>query len=362
MSKNILYDDCRRLLWDHIIDRTGLNNLNLINSYSLIKNKIIQHRADFNYLIYNGRAKKCAEEIIYLDRNLFKEADEIIKKLGIKKSKQYDFDTYYGLLISYAWHKDYFKQNVAAGYIPIYYLIDKLKDKFPDKEDTLSIMYRRLVYLFVISEEFQYLREKFDYDAIDILLDWTANKFEHFTTTVTELALFVTAFYYDTHPDLDSISNSDCRFGKIFDLTRKISSDFNCINHAIYCLLAVELRNCIAHRTDHEFLRKENNKIIIAFERDLNKKYYQYQILKEWIEKRINDRFAGRKIPNEWHELRDPVFKFVTWKVRIKKNGRFDMENVKIVFHIELEEYVDLMVKTFLYSIFNKLFKNLIEL
>jgi len=359
LSKSVsLFEYPRGLLWDFVSDRTGLNNLNLIESNYLINTKILQYTDDFSYLISNVHARKCAEKIKDVNEQLFVESDAIIKDLGIKETKQYGFDTYYGTLINYSWHKGIAEQG--SGYSPVYHLINELKIKYPKEIQKLDSIYRRIVYLEVITDEFQYLRDKYDYNQIPILLEWTTNKFETFAAVLTEMTLLIIEFYYRIHSKLNPLQKNQCKFEEIFNLTKDQSSFFNSVNHALYSLLAVELRNEITHGCGYNLIQK-NGGIFFTFEIDLTTKFQQYSVLKDWINNRIIGRFSGKKTPNIWYDFKDPCFNFTSWKIRFKKQGGFEVDNSRIVFDIELKEYIDLMIKVFFYHLCDKLFRNLLK-
>jgi len=357
-KKHTLYDYERGLLFDHITDRTGLNNLNIIDSKYLVSQNILKYNGDFPYLISNIRARKTAELIKKTDINYFKEADNLLRDLGILQSKQYGLDTYYGTLIRYSWFKG--AAESGTGYTPIYYQLNQLKSKISDKKECLQYIYRRLNFLELTFDELYYLFEKFDYDRIRILLEWTTNKFEIFTTITTEMILIIIGFFYEVNPKFKTLDEKDLYFDNMYYLLNQSNQFFNSINDAIYCLTLVELRNKIVHKSGHS-LKRKNGKIFIGFEIDLRGRIKKYKILQDWLSRDVIPMYRIKKKQIKRYNLPDPFFNFVTWNLRMQKNGTFNTDDPIIKFDIELREFVDLMNKSLIYNVCNRLFRNLLQ-
>ena len=179
-EKHLLFKYERGLLYDFVNSISGLNEINLVNSGFLVKGKIFTYSRDFQYNFFLTRRNKYQKEIKEKNPDFFDEANEIISKLGIKWTGTDNFDTYYGTLIDYAWHRE--PSENGSNFTPIYGLIGQLEETVPEGELRLNAIYRRMVYLELLKNELIYLKKKYDFDTIPILLEWTTNKFETFTT------------------------------------------------------------------------------------------------------------------------------------------------------------------------------------
>ncbi len=360
LQKHPLFYYGRGLLWDHASDITGLNSLNLLDAHYLVDKKIIKYVGDDQYLLFDMRSRKCIDRIQKYNKNYFDEAKDIRRNLGILKAAKDQFDTYYGALIKYSWHKT--DAETGSGYKPIYHIINKLKKSLPHKEKQLNSIYRRLNYLELITDEFSYLSERFDSDIIPILSEWITNKFETFTTVSTELALTIIEFYYDVHPKLKSLDYQDIKFIKIFDLVKDEISFFNSYTGALYIFIAVKLRNDIVHRGGHNLI-KENKKFFIDFQKDIPKKDTTnlYPIFRKLIEKTVIPNISKKTTKNKWYTMGDPFYTYVSWKLRTQENKEWDTDKLKISIHIELKDYIKLITNGILYQISNALFRNLVK-
>ena len=329
-----------------------------MNSHYLIGNNVIKYIADYQYLLFNIRSKKCMALTNKLNKEYFKEAEEIREKLGILKPAEYGFDSYYGTLISYALGK--IESEKGTGYSPIYHKINKLKKLLPDKMNQLNSIYRRLNYIELLSKEFAYILERYDIEKIPILLEWITNKFETFTTVSTELALSLIEFYYDVHPRLKSITDRGIRFIELFNLIKDEIAFFNSYTGALYIFIAVKLRNDIVHHCGYNFNGK-NSKLFINFQKDISYKSKNnlYLIFKNLIEKNIVTNISKKVPGNKWYIIDDPHYNYVSWNLRMQKSGEWDTNKFKISIQIELKEFINLIINGILYQLGMNLFSNL---
>lgn len=346
----------RGLLYDFVKSISGLNEMNIANSGHLVKGKVLTYNGDVMYNLLQIRQEKYQKEIKELNPDFFDEAKEIISNLGIKWTGTDNFDTYYGTLLDYAWHRE--PSETGSHCAPIYYLIKQLKKTFPEDESKLNTIYRRMVYLELLENEFIYLKKKYDFDTIPILLEWTTNKFETFTTLLVELSLIIIEFYYDKHPGHLKFGEREAIFGELINYIKDVKQLFNSINFTVEGFLAVTLRNNMVHSSGYELVREGDDIFIIVMEESIEKKL-KFGILEDYA-KDTASRYSGKKDPNTIQEMIDPRFPYMMHHLKISKSGTVDYNKTKISFKLELEEYLKLM-GNFLFLISRELFSDLIK-
>ena len=349
-----LFNYERGLLYDFVSSISGLNEVNMVNSGFLVNGKIFTYTGDAQYNLLQIRRNKYQKEIKEKNPDFLSEAEEIVSNLGIKWTGANNFDTYYGTLIDYAWHRK--PSETGSNFTPIYGLIGQLEETVPEEELRLNAIYRRMVYLELLKNELIYLKKKYDFDTIPILLEWTTNKFETFTTLLVELSMIIIEFYYDTHPNLESKKHVE--FKNLINDIKDIKQLFSSIDFTVEGFLAVTLRNNMVHSSGYELVREGDDIFIIVMEEPIEKRL-KFGILKNYA-KDIALRYSGKKDPNTVQEVIDPRFPYMMHHLKISKSGTLDYSKTKISFKLELEEYLKLM-GNFLFLISRELFSALIK-
>ena len=345
-------------IWDFVSDRTGLSDYDLLQSQTVTHQNILKYVGDHNYLLFRAQSKRIVNKIQQSPDEYLEEGEKIIEKIGIRKATC-DFDTYYGLIRNYAWHKH--AHVSGTGYSDIFYKIKQLKKILTGKKKEFDSIHRRLTYVETMGDEIYYLLDRFDHNVKPYYSEWLINRYETFTSFSAQTALQIVELYYDVHPKLNKLKRSERTFKNILNLLKDEISFFNSVNDAYYSLVLVELRNSMVHGSGIE-LEKINDEIFVNFEVDLSSqsklKYYNLRIR---MEKVIIPLFKGVKKPNQWYSIPDPNFNFIIWKLKAKSKKEYDISCPKIKIHIEMREYVDTMMKFFLYQISLRLFKNLLD-
>lgn len=349
-----LFNYERGLLYNFVSSISGLNEVNIVNSGYLVMGDIFTYKGDFQYNLFQIRQNKYQKEIKEQNPDFFDEASEIISKLGIKWTGTDNFDTYYGTLIDYAWHRN--PSKTGSHFAPIYHLIKQLKKTFPEDESRLNTIYRRMVYLELLENELIYLKKKYDFDTIPILLEWTTNKFETFTTLLVELSLIIIEFYYYKHPNLSKFGEREAIFKDLINYIKDVKQLFRSIDFTVEGFLAVTLRNNMVHSSGYELVKDGDGIFIIVMEESIEKRL-EFGILKKYVEG-IALRYSGKKNPNTIQEVIDSRFPYMMYHLKISKSGTVDTSKTKISFKLELEEYLKLM-ENFLFFISHELFSDL---
>lgn len=355
-EKHPLFKYERGLLYDFVNSISGLNEINLFNSDSLVKEKIFTCKEDIQYNFFQIRQNKYQKEIKEQNPDFLDEANEIKSKLGIKWTGPDNFDTYYGALIDYAWHRE--PSETGSHFAPIYYLIKQLKKTFPEDESRLNTIYRRMVYLELLNNEFIYLKKKYDFDTIPILLEWTTNKFETFTTLLVELSLIIIEFYCDKRPCYPKFGERGAMFCDLINYIKNVKQLFSSIDFTVEGFLAVTLRNNMVHSSGYKLVREGNDIFIIVMEESIEKRL-KFGILEDYA-KDIALRYSDKTDPNTVQEMIDPRFPYMIHHLKISKSGTVDYGKTKISFKLEIEEYLKLM-GNFLFLISRELFSDLIK-
>ncbi|MCK4735709.1 MAG: hypothetical protein KAT65_24860 [Methanophagales archaeon] len=344
----------RGLLYDFVNSISGLNEMNILNSGCLVKGKIFTYVGDVQYNLFQTRRKKYQKEIKEQNPDFFDKAKEIVSNLGIKWTGTDNFDTYYGVLLYYAWHRE--PSETGVNFTPIYHLIDQLKNTFPEEKSRLNAIYRRMVYLEILENEFIYLKKKYDFDTIPILIEWTTNKFETFTTLLVELSMIIIEFYYDKHPNLEPKEHVE--FKNLINYIKDIDQLFSSINFTVEGFLAVTLRNNMVHSSGYELVREGEDTFVLVKE-ELIEKNLKFGILEDYV-KDIAFRYSGKKVPNTVQKAIDLRFPYMIHHLKISNAGTIDYPKTKISFKLELEEYLKLMMG-FLFRLSRELFNALIK-
>jgi hypothetical protein len=351
-EEHTLFKYERGLLYDFVNSISGLNEINLVNSGCLVKKNIFIYRGDYVYNFFLTRRKKYQKEIKERNPDFFDEAKKIISNLGIKWTGTDNFDTYYGTLVDYAWHRK--PSETGVHFTPIYHLIDQLKKTFPEEKLRLNAIYRRMVYLEILEKEFIYLKKKYNFDTIPILIEWTTNKFETFTTLLVELSIIIIEFYYDKHPNLKL--EERVRFEDLINYIKDIDQLFSSINFTVEGFLAVTLRNNMVHSSGYELVREGEDIFVLVNEKPIE---IRFGILEDYM-KDLAFRYSGKIVPNTVQKAIDPRFPYVMHHLKISKSGTIDYPKTKISFRLELEEYLKLMTG-FLFRLSRELFNDLIK-
>lgn len=349
-----LFNYERGLLYDFVSSISGLNEVNIVNSGSLVNGKIFTYNGDAQYNLLQIRRNKYQKEIKEKNPDFLGEAEEIVSNLGIKWTVAANFDTYYGTLIDYAWHRK--PSKTGSNFTPIYGLIGQLEEAVPEEELRLNAIYRRMVYLELLKNEIIYLKKKYDFDTIPILLEWTTNKFETFTTLLVELSMIIIEFYYDMHPNLKSKKHVE--FKNLINDIKDIKQLFSSISFTVEGFLAVTLRNNMVHSSGYELIR-EGDDIFVIVKEELIEKKLKFGILEDYV-KDIAFRYSGKKVPNTVQEAIDPRFPYMMHHLKISKSGTLDYPKTKISFKLEIEDYLKLMAN-FLFLLSHELFSALIK-
>lgn len=345
-------------IWDFASDHTGLSDYDLLQLQNVIHQNILKCVGDYNYLLFKGQSRRIADRIKQSPDEYLEEGKEIIEKIGIKKAIC-DFDTYYGLIRIYAGHKH--PHMSGTGYSDIFYKIKQLKKIYTEKKKEFDSIHRRLAYVETMGDEIYYLLDRFNHNIKPYYSEWLTNRFETFTSFSAQTALQIVELYYDIHPKFKKLKRSQRTFKNILNLLKDEISFFDSANDAYYSLVLVELRNSMVHGSGIE-LEKINDELFVNFEVDLSSqsklKYYNLKIR---MEKIIIPLFKGVKKPNQRYSIIDPNFSFIIWELKAKSKKEYDTNCLKISIHIEMREYIDTMMKFFLYQISLRIFKNLLD-
>ena len=211
-----------------------------------------------------------------------------------------------------------------------------------------------MVYLEILENEFIYLKKKYDFDTIPILIEWTTNKFETFTTLLVELSMIIIEFYYAKHPNLKS--EGQVRFEDLINYIKDIDQLFGSINFTVEGFLAVTLRNNMVHSSGYELVRYGEDIFVLVNEEPIK---MRFGILEDCV-KDVASQYSGKRVPKTVKEVIDPRFPYMRYHFKISKSGTLDYQKTKISFRLELEEYLKLMMN-FLFLLSRELFNALIK-
>jgi hypothetical protein len=345
-------------IWDFVSDQTGLSDYDILQLQNVIHQNILKYKGDHNYLQSKGQSRRIANKIQQSPDEYIKEGKGIIEKIGIKKTTC-DFDTYYGAIRIYAFHKH--PHMSGTGYSDIFHKIKKLKKIYTGWKKEFDSIHRRLAYIETMGDEIYYLLDRFNHNIKPYYTEWLTNRFETFTSFLAQSALHIVGLYYDIHPELKKLKRSQHTFKNILNLLKDEISFFDSANDSYYSLVLVEIRNSIVHGRGIE-LENINDEIFVNFEVDLSSqnKLKNYN-LRGRMEKIIIPLFKGVKKPNQQYFITDPNFNFIIWELKAKSKKEYDTNCPKIKIHLEMREYIDKMMKFFLYQISIRLLKKLLD-
>jgi len=135
--------------------------------------------------------------------------------LGVKELAQYDLDTHLGQLANYAWIKG--AHPAGAGFSPIFDLIEKIQDRYPDEQERLRLISRRIAYLCFLREELKYMNKRYDYEEIPIIFEFYTNKVEVYTTLLVDLLMVIAELWCDYPNSKPEPGPRPIHFEELFD-------------------------------------------------------------------------------------------------------------------------------------------------
>jgi hypothetical protein len=312
-----------------ICKQSGLNWLNLQGSGYLVNEK-----------------HKIPEDLPFDEQ-----IDKHLENLGLKEVRTtFDKDTYYGLLIDFAWHS--LSMKSGTQFSPINYKIDELIRVYPTDEAKLRAIKRRLVFILCLGEEIEYIQKRYDFEKIPLLMDWLTNKFERFATLVAETCLLSIEYYHDKQGSRPN----RMVFENFVNYIKDVERLFNSINTTLNGYLIITLRNKVVHTTGYN-LSKEGETIIINIpEISIDT---SFGVMEAYIQEIFNSTYKGKKICGTDIIIHDAVFPHISLKYRIGKKARVDWRATKLIINLDLKNYIK-MSTSYTFLLANKLFEKIL--
>lgn len=316
--------------------------------HTKICNKTGLRREDiFNSIYLVGKRNKLNSNL-----SIDEKVEKIISDLGIKGNTRCRYDSYYGMLIDYAWHGG--STPEGAEFSPINYRIDNLCSLFPEDTPLLDAFKRRLKYLVFLSYEIQYIEERYDFDKIPLLLEWLTNKFEKFTTYLTELSLLIVEYHVQK---ITGKENFRIRFEDLINEIIKVNELFRDINSTVEGFIAITIRNNVVHSAGFPLQRKDSHNYVV-FEKEEIKQ--NFGILEAYVKDVYSLFYNGKISPNSWIGIPDQRFPYLTINCKVTKKGTIDWPKTTISLSIELGEYLKIM-RGFIFTLSKILFENILK-
>jgi len=281
------------------------------------------------------------EDIEALDkmRSIFAPYVHLPKNLLREPDKLYVLDSYCGLISFYQWHKK--PSERGAWSAPIFFYIDELKNKFPEEEKRLELIYRKTAYLNLLKMEIDYLSKRFDWNKVEEFKEIFLLRFENFTTTLLELIMISINLYERIGLKRNNLSVQNFKDILPFlrDPKNNLSSYYQSINASINLSLYVYIRNCFVHKPDKiEYI--DNNQSPILQIRNIPYKR-RYGIFGEYIKdefKHYTKQLKGKRPQKSFQKYIDSRFPYIQFEFWINKRSNVDVERTKIGFEMSIVE------------------------
>jgi len=320
--------------------------------------------------------KKGVEESLNKIKQLSKEDIEILDKIRsifapyvclpknlLKEPDKLDaLDSYYGVISFYKWHKS--PSEHGAWFSPISFYINELKNKFPEEEKRLELIYRKTAYLNILKMEIDYLSKRFDWNKGEEFKEIFLARFENFTTTLVELIMISINLYERIGLKQNNISVKNFKDILPFlrDPKNNLPSYYQSINDSVDLSLYVYIRNCLVHNPDEiEYVHNNQNPILQIRNIPCTRRY---GIFDEYIKdefKHYTKQLKGKKPQKSFQKYIDSRFPYIQFEFWINKRSNVDVERTKIEFKMSIVELSKKMLND-LFVLQRNIFKIINEL
>lgn len=312
-----------------------------------LQEKVGFNRAHFWNQVYLVKKRSLIPENISLNERV----DLTIKNLGIIGNGS-TLDSYYGHLVNFACH--HLESRMGASFSPINYLITELKKKFPEDEQRLDVIKRRLIYLIQCHEEIEYIVQRYDPVKIELLDSWIECKVENYIRLAMETALLIVQYFLQKSGSKTRLNN----FENLLDEWDENEPGYlGSLTLTMDSHILLSLRHAVVHSTKR-ILSRRNNELIISFENErVNTKFglaYKY----------LRDAFElcepKPKMHNTWIIIRDVRFEGVSINYYLGKKGTPCLERTSINFNLPMLKFID-DTESYLFILTKTLFMHLLN-
>ncbi|TFH06664.1 MAG: hypothetical protein E4H14_10340 [Candidatus Thorarchaeota archaeon] len=267
--------------------------------------------------------------------------EDLRRFLGVKELAQYDLDTHLGQLSKYAWLKG--AHPTGAGFSPIFDLIEKIKEKYPDEQKRLRSIERRLAYLCFLRDELKYMNKRYDYEEIPITFEFYSNKVEVYATLLVDLLMVIAELWCD-YPDSKPEPGPRPRhFEELFDCFTPLEKGgykvVNSINIMLELSAAISARHIYVHNIGPE-ITLTNEGGVITYEIPEKQRYGEFE---RYMQIELYDSLEKLPPSNQDIDVYDPRFPEFLYKIRRAKQGRFDYRGSRVRYNGEVPQFINML-------------------
>ena len=284
--------------------------------------------------------------------------EDLRRFLGVKELVQYDLDTHLGHLARYAGLKG--AHPAGAGFSPIFDLIEKIQEKFPDEQVRLGSISRRIAYLCFLREELKYMNKRYDYEEIPIIFEFYTNKVEVYTTLLVDLLMVIAELWCDYPDSKPEPGPRPEYFGELFDCFTPLEQSgfklFESINMMLELSAAIAVRHIYVHDIGPE-INLTNEGGVITYEIPHKQRYGEFE---QYLQFELYDRLEKPPPSNQTIDVYDPRFPEFEYCLKRGKQGQFDYQNSKVRYNGEVQQYIE-MLDRILGMIANAVFRSILK-
>ncbi len=222
-----------------------------------------------------------------------------------------------------------------------------LKNKFPEEEKRLGLIYRKTAYLNILQMEIDYLSKRFDWDKGEEFKEFFLARFENFTTTLVELIMISINLYERIGFKQNNISVKNFKDILPFLTNPKnnLPSYYQSINDSVDLSLYVCIRNCLVHNPDKiEYVHNNQNPILQIRDIPSDKRY---GIFDEYIKNEFEyyiKQLKGKRPQKSFQKYIDGRFPYIQFEFWINKKSNVDVKKTKIGFKMGIVELSEKML------------------
>ncbi len=267
------------------------------------------------------------------------------------------FDSYYGVLSFYEWHKT--PIETGAEFSSVFHKLKAIQAKFPIEGKILDIIYRKTAYLNILEMEIEYISKRYKWSEKPEFEEVFLAKFENFTTSLIEL--IVTCI--NLHEKLKK-NSTKYNIEYFQDIIKFLVNSGNelpdyyhwGINHSINLSVYIFIRNNLVHNFDQvDYVENEQNPLLkiinIPYKNRLGK-------FNDYIENEFKTNYKGKKTSQSFQEYTDSRFPYIKFEFFLNKKSKVDLETTKIGFEMDIISLTKKMLGN-LFDIQQNLFQNI---
>lgn len=300
--------------------------------------------------IKEGNLEKTDLETIIFDRHFSAKMlsfgyhlNPIPPELLKEPIKSHSLDSYYGVIDFYGWNKT--KIEDGLDFAHIFYLMEKIRSKYPQEDEVLSRIYRKNAYLILIDMEATYLVERYDWSKKTDIREIFLAKFENFVTSsieqiITSINLYERIILNRSKIEVNNFTDvivflnkghlPSYENGKIFNTT--------------YILIYIYVRNCLVH--DFSGIKYVGDYDNPALELNISpdSEPHLAKLFIMFIKERFKE-YQGDKSPNSIQLYTNPTSSELAFEFHIDGKGTVDPSHTKISLKMNMIKFMSKMIE-----------------